>query len=93
MAAFCIYVSIANTYLRNGTPGMIRTCDPLIRSQVLYPAELRVQSELITYKLDAPGVKDVYLAKYPCRDRAINSGSFTSTFIVRHFPSRVRLAG
>ena len=25
-----------------GTPGMIRTCDPLIRSQVLYPAELRV---------------------------------------------------
>ena len=27
---------------RNGAPGMIRTCDPLIRSQVLYPAELRV---------------------------------------------------
>ena len=27
----------------NGTPGMIRTCDPLIRSQVLYPAELRVR--------------------------------------------------
>ena len=26
----------------DGTPGMIRTCDPLIRSQVLYPAELRV---------------------------------------------------
>src|SRR4051794_10885278 len=26
-----------------GTPGMIRTCDPLIRSQVLYPAELRVR--------------------------------------------------
>ena len=25
-----------------GAPGMIRTCDPLIRSQVLYPAELRV---------------------------------------------------
>ena len=24
-------------------PGMIRTCDPLIRSQVLYPAELRVR--------------------------------------------------
>src|SRR4051812_23017639 len=28
--------------LNYGTPGMIRTCDPLIRSQVLYPAELRV---------------------------------------------------
>ena len=26
----------------NGAPGMIRTCDPLIRSQVLYPTELRV---------------------------------------------------
>ena len=25
-----------------GAPGTIRTCDPLIRSQVLYPAELRV---------------------------------------------------
>lgn len=25
-----------------GAPGMIRTCDPLIRSQVLYPTELRV---------------------------------------------------
>ena len=27
-----------------GAPGMIRTCDPLIRSQVLYPTELRVRS-------------------------------------------------
>ena len=25
-----------------GAPGTTRTCDPLIRSQVLYPAELRV---------------------------------------------------
>ena len=31
--------------LANGAPGMIRTCDPLIRSQVLYPAELRVPEE------------------------------------------------
>src|SRR5215208_618587 len=30
-----------------GTPGMIRTCDPLIRSQVLYPAELRVRKTRI----------------------------------------------
>ena len=29
-----------------GAPGMIRTCDPLIRSQVLYPTELRVRSVL-----------------------------------------------
>jgi hypothetical protein len=27
----------------NGTPGRIRTCDPLVRSQILYPAELQVQ--------------------------------------------------
>ena len=29
-----------------GAPGMIRTCDPLIRSQVLYPTELRVRGTL-----------------------------------------------
>jgi hypothetical protein len=29
-----------------GTPGKIRTCDPLIRSQILYPAELRVHAKL-----------------------------------------------
>ena len=28
----------------NGAPGRIRTPDPLIRSQVLYPAELPVHS-------------------------------------------------
>jgi hypothetical protein len=28
-----------------GTPGKIRTCDPLIRSQILYPAELRVHTK------------------------------------------------
>ncbi len=27
----------------SGAPGTTRTCDPLIRSQVLYPAELRVR--------------------------------------------------
>jgi hypothetical protein len=30
-------------WLNDGAPGMIRTCDPLIRSQVLYPTELRVR--------------------------------------------------
>lgn len=38
---------------KDGTPGMIRTCDLLIRSQALYPAELRVQSEPIRYKLES----------------------------------------
>ena len=30
-----------------GAPGTIRTCDPLVRSQVLYPAELRVLKSLL----------------------------------------------
>ena len=34
-AAFCV----------SGTPGRIRTCDPMIRSHVLYPAELLVRNE------------------------------------------------
>ena len=29
-----------------GTPGRIRTCDPLVRSQILYPAELQVHNKL-----------------------------------------------
>lgn len=29
-------------FFKINTPGKIRTCDPLIRSQILYPAELRV---------------------------------------------------
>src|SRR5262245_32692932 len=32
---------------KDGAPGMIRTCDPLIRSQVLYPTELRVRARWI----------------------------------------------
>jgi hypothetical protein len=32
----------------NGAPGTTRTCDPLIRSQVLYPAELRVLIGLVS---------------------------------------------
>ena len=33
-------------FLSYGTPGEIRTPDPLVRSQVLYPTELRVQVQL-----------------------------------------------
>ncbi len=40
-----------------GAPDTIRTCDPLVRSQVLYPAELRVRisffSLLNTFRLDS----------------------------------------
>jgi hypothetical protein len=33
--------------LGNGAPGRIRTPDPLIRSQVLYPAELPVPCAML----------------------------------------------
>ena len=33
----------------NGAPGMIRTCDLLIRSQALYPTELRARREVGVY--------------------------------------------
>ena len=52
-ATIIILLIIAITSIRSGTPGMIRTCDLLIRSQALYPAELRVQSEPIRYKVKA----------------------------------------
>ena len=32
-----------------GAPGTIRTCDPLVRSQVLYPAELRVRNQFFVF--------------------------------------------
>ena len=34
-------LAIMLTPCLNGTPGAIRTPDPLVRSQVLYPTELR----------------------------------------------------
>ncbi len=34
-------LSIESGFFEFGAPGRIRTSDPLIRSQVLYPAELR----------------------------------------------------
>ena len=35
-----LVITIAKTF-EHGAPGRIRTADPLVRSQVLYPAELR----------------------------------------------------
>jgi hypothetical protein len=36
----------------NGAPGEIRTPDPLVRSQVLYPTELRARSQKCSDFLD-----------------------------------------
>ncbi len=35
------WINLLATKFRNGAPGRIRTHDPLVRSQVLYPTELR----------------------------------------------------
>ena len=35
-------------YIKSGAPEEIRTPDPLVRSQVLYPAELRARGDIIT---------------------------------------------
>jgi hypothetical protein len=41
----------------NGAPGRIRTSDRLVRSQVLYPAELRAHTEVAHYMLFTNCVK------------------------------------
>ncbi len=33
--------------MRDGAPGEIRTPDPLVRSQMLYPAELRARAAIL----------------------------------------------
>ncbi len=40
-------LAIMLTPCLNGAPGAIRTPDPLVRSQVLYPTELRAPKWLI----------------------------------------------
>ena len=42
MAQPTVIIEIIQKSKENGAPGRIRTPDPLIRSQVLYPAELPV---------------------------------------------------
>ncbi len=40
--------------LKNGAPGRIRTADHLVRSQVLYPTELRAHSSVLVRRLVPP---------------------------------------
>ena len=50
-AKYSIQLSYERVYTRNyksGAPEEIRTPDPLVRSQVLYPAELRARCDIIT---------------------------------------------
>ena len=47
-AKYSIQLSYGRKYPGNGAPEEIRTPDPLVRSQVLYPAELRARCDIIT---------------------------------------------
>ncbi len=38
----------------SGAPGTIRTCDRLVRSQVLYPAELRARNAVQFFEVARP---------------------------------------
>ena len=48
----------------SGAPGKIRTPDPLIRSQVLYPAELPVPLRPTYLAVCLKALKPVYLVAY-----------------------------
>ena len=51
LIGFCLSLQAFYLVKLINTPGMIRTCDLLIRSQALYPAELRVRKcEYLDYK-------------------------------------------
>ena len=47
----------------NGAPGRIRTSDHLVRSQVLYPAELRARNVLIYRDFKQKTVAHPFIAK------------------------------
>ncbi len=64
---------------------MIRTCDPLIRSQVLYPAELRVQkAELLDYK---PSAKESSFRRVDFVGASIQNVGQLRGFILQNTPA------
>jgi hypothetical protein len=62
-----LFLNYCNYLVYFNTPGTIRTCDLLIRSQTLYPAELRVHNANIkTTNLNEKcqvSISKIYLAK------------------------------
>src|SRR5208282_5536181 len=66
--------------MRNGAPGEIRTPDPLVRSQMLYPAELRAPSTIVTHTHlksheCAPAIDNDYLPGHEVRRREIRDSA------------------
>ena len=62
---------------RNGAPGAIRTPDPLIRSQVLYPAELRVR--LALGYAHGPAVRNAMNSELQVRFRTHDAVNYAHT--------------
>ena len=46
-----MFYQLVLSYYANGAPGEIRTPDPLVRSQVLYPTELQARTLQIIYRV------------------------------------------
>ncbi len=57
--AYCAHLCLIYTEIENGDPGRTRTPNPLIRSQVLYPVELRDRCEMLI-----PILRQMIKAKY-----------------------------
>lgn len=77
--------------LKFGAPEEIRTPDPLVRSQVLYPAELRAlsENESIAYILTRfqTGIRNMtYLGLLSTFTQALNTSS-TATWPISVVPS------
>ena len=47
-----------------GAPGRIRTCDPLIRSQILYPAELQAPKQPGIYINLLSGIQEFFFGSF-----------------------------
>src|SRR5208282_5880829 len=81
--------------MRNGAPGEIRTPDPLVRSQMLYPAELRAPSTIVTHTHlksheCAPAIDNDYLPGHEVRRREIRESACQAPR--QHDRSRLRHA-
>jgi hypothetical protein len=51
----------------NGAPGEIRTPDPLVRSQMLYPAELRARAAILPKFLGGAATRGVWSSRFENR--------------------------
>ena len=68
MIKLYVYTTYKKLYRKNGAPEEIRTPDPLLRRQLLYPAELQARgrgSKIRTYDHSLPKRVRYQTALYP----------------------------